>query len=146
MHALFRIRTLLPVFILVGLSLLAGCGPAEPPPVVSIEQACAPENDGKPASVIGYFQSDFMIFCTDTCTLDFADKPGGESPLSPYITVGTGANQMRELPDNFQASDFQVTAHDGTTVGLSDRVQISGTMTIAPSVCLMEVNQISAAP
>ena len=131
---------------IAGGVLLAGCAPAEPPPVVSIEQACAPENDGKSVSVAGYFQTDFMVFCTDSCTVGFAGNPGGESLLSPDVKVGTGNNQMRELPDNFQASDFQVTTQDGATLGLSDRVQLSGRMSIATNVCLMYVDQIRAAP
>jgi hypothetical protein len=139
-------RFLLPGTLFAGLALLAACSPAEPPPLVSIAEACTVENDGKPASVAGFFQTDFMVFCTDSCTVGFADTPDGESPLSPDIKIGTGANQMRELPDDFTAADFQVGAQDGTTLGLNDRVQISGRMSVAPNVCLMYVDQIRAAP
>ena len=126
---------------------LSACGSAGSPPApVSIAEACAPENDGQQASVSGYFQLDFMVFCTDSCTLGFAEAPGGESPLAPDVRVGSGRSQMRELPDDFQEADFQFTTQDGTELGLSDRVQISGKMSIAPNVCLMYVDQISAAP
>jgi hypothetical protein len=126
---------------------LSACGSAgSPPPSVSIAEACAPENDGQKATVSGYFQPDFMVFCTESCTLDFAESPGGESPLSPDVKIGSGRNQMRELPEDFQDADFQFTTQDGTVVGLSDQIQISGKMSIAPNVCLMYVDQIRTAP
>jgi hypothetical protein len=136
----------LAVTLVAGVGLLAGCGPAEPPPVMSIAEACAPENNDKAVSVVGYIQADFMVFCTDSCTLDFAETPDGDSPLSPYITVGTGANQMRELPDDFKPEDIQVSAQDGTVLSAGDRMQLSGTITVNESVCLMEVTQVNAAP
>jgi len=129
------------------LLLLSACGSAGSPPTpVSIAAACAPENDGQQASVNGYFQLDFMVFCTDSCTLGFAETPDGDSPLAPDVRVGSGRNQMRELPDDFMAADFQVTTQDGTKLGLGDRMQLSGKMSIAPDVCLMYVDQIRAAP
>ena len=126
--------------------LLVACAPAEPPPVVTIAEACAVENDGMPASVEGFFQVDFMVFCTDSCTVGFADTPGGESPLSPDIKIGTGANEIRELPDDFTEADFVVTTQDGKTVGLNDRVQLSGRMSVGTDVCLMYVDQVRSAP
>jgi hypothetical protein len=138
--------TLVALTLVAGAGLLAGCGPAEPPPVMSIAQACAPESNDKRAAVIGYIQADAMVFCTDSCTLDFAETPDGDSPLSPYIVVGDGSSQMRELPDNFQMSDLQITAQDGTVLTINDRMRLSGTMTVNESVCLMEVTQVDAAP
>lgn len=132
--------------VLVLLLTLSACGPGEPPPVVSIAEACSPENEGQPATVEGYFQLDFMVFCTDSCLLDFAETPEGESPLAPDIKVGSGRNQMQALPDDFQDTDFQITTDDGTVLGLSDPVQISGEMSIAEDVCLMYVNQVRPAP
>lgn len=131
---------------LAALLTLSACGSAGAPSPVSIAEACAPEQDGQRASVIGYFQTDFMVFCTESCTLEFAETPGGESPLSPDVKVGSGRNQMRELPDDFQESDFQFTAQDGTLLGLSDSVQLSGKMSIGTNVCLMYVDRISPAP
>lgn len=146
MNVFSRSRLLFGMFALLGLGLLAACSPAEPPSLVSAEKACALDNDGKPATVAGYFQTRSMVFCTDSCTLDFAETPDGEGPLSPDIKVGTGNNQMLELPDNFSDSDFQVTAADGTKLGLGDHVQISGRMSVGQDVCLMYVDQIRAAP
>ncbi len=145
---MLRIRLILSIAISAALLLLlSACGSAgEPPTPVAIAAACAPENDGQQASVNGYFQLDFMVFCTDSCTLGFADAPDGDSPLAPDVKVGSGRNQMRELPDDFMAADFQVTTQDGTKLGVGDRVQISGKMSIAPDVCLMYVDQIRAAP
>lgn len=140
-----RLRCSVLTVLLGAAVLLAGCAPAEPPPVVSVDQACTLNNDGEAASVVGYFQTDFMVFCTDSCTLGFSDTPDGQSALSPDVKVGSGNNQMRELPDNFQESDFQVTTQDGATLGLNDRVQLSGRMSIATDVCLMYVEQIRAA-
>ncbi|MCC6904503.1 MAG: hypothetical protein IT326_01590 [Anaerolineae bacterium] len=141
-----RPHLLFVTIMLAGLGVLTACSAAEPPPAVAIEDACAPENDGQQAAVTGYFQVDFMIFCTDSCTLDFAATPDGESPLAPDVTIGPGRSQMRDLPDDFTAADFQVRAQDGTVLGLNDRVQISGRMSIAPDVCLMYVDRIDAAP
>ena len=129
------------------LLILSACGSAgSPPPSVSIAEACAPENDGRKATVIGYFQPDFMVFCTESCTLGFAETPEGESPLSPDVKIGSGRNQMRELPDDFQEADFQFTTQDKTVLGMSDQVQLSGKMSIASNVCLMYVDQILPAP
>jgi hypothetical protein len=142
-----RIRWLFTAAGVAVLLLMSACGSAEPPPPpVSIAEACSPENDGRQATVNGYFQLDFMVFCTESCTLNFAETPDGESPLTPDIRIGSGRNRMRELPDDFQDSDFQITAQDGTTLGLSDHVQISGRMSVAQNVCLMYVDRISAAP
>ena len=49
---------------------MTACGSAGLPPV-SIAEACAPEKDGKKATVNGYFQTDFMVFCTESCTARF---------------------------------------------------------------------------
>jgi hypothetical protein len=125
---------------------VSACGSAEPPPAVSIAEACSADYDGQPATVNGFFQLDFMVFCTDSCLLDFAETPEGESPLAPDIKVGSGRNQMRALPEDFQDADFQITTDDGTVLGLGDPVQISGEMSIAENVCLMYVNRINAAP
>jgi hypothetical protein len=125
---------------------LSACGSANAPTPVTIAEACAPEKDGKQATVRGYFQLSSMVFCTDSCNLDFAEQPGGESPLAPDIKVGSGRNQMKTLPENFKDNDFQVTSQDGTVLGLKDAVQISGKMSIAPNVCLMYVDKIHPAP
>jgi hypothetical protein len=130
--------------VLLTLSACGSAGSSAPP--VSIAEACALENDGQKATVVGFFQTDFMVFCTESCTLDFAETPGGESPLKPDIKVGSGRNQMRALPEEFQEADFQFTAQNGTILGLSDPIQLSGKMSIAPNVCLMYVDQINPAP
>lgn len=140
-----RLHWLLMIAGVAALLTMSACGSAGSPPV-SIAEACAPEKDGKKATVNGYFQTDFMVFCTESCLLDFAETPGGESPLSPDVKVGSGRNQMRDLPDDFQEADFQFTTQDGTVLGLSDQVQLSGKMSVGSDVCLMYVDQIRAAP
>jgi hypothetical protein len=134
------------IVIMTALATLSACGTGTPPPAVSIQEACATEKDGQQASVIGYIQADFMVFCTESCTLNFTETPGGESPLSPDIKIGSGRNQMSELPDDFQEADFQFKSQDGTVLGLNDQVQLSGKMSIGPNVCLMYVDQIRPAP
>jgi hypothetical protein len=141
-----RNHWLLIVAVVAALAALSACGAGTPPAAVPIEEACAPEQDGQRASVIGYFQADFMVFCTESCTLKFAEAPGGESVLSPDVKVGSGKNQMSQLPDDFQEADFQFKSQDGTTLGLNDQVQLSGKMSIGPNVCLMYVDQIRPAP
>ena len=142
-----RVNLFLMIPVVAALMTISACGSAgSSPPPVSIAEACAPEMDGQQASVIGYFQTDFMVFCTESCTLGFAETPEGESPLSPDVKIGSGRNQMRELPDDFQDADFQITAQDKTILGLSDQVQLSGKMSIASNVCLMYVDQILPAP
>ncbi len=141
-----RIHWFLMVAVMAVLFTLSACGAGAPPAAVSIEEACAPEQDGQQASVIGFFQTDFMVFCTESCTLKFAETADGESPLSPDVKVGSGRNQMNELPDDFQEADFQFKSQDGTILGLNDQVQLSGKMSIGPNVCLMYVDQIRPAP
>lgn len=142
-----RFYWLLMIAGVAALLTMSACGSAgSPPPPISIDEACALDKDGQHASVTGYFQPSFMVFCTESCTLKFAETPGGESPLSPDVKVGSGKNQMRELPDDFTEADFHFTSQDGTELGLSDQVQITGKMSIASNVCLMYVDRILAAP
>lgn len=142
-----HIKIFLMIPVVAALLTMSACGSAgSSPPPVSIAEACAPEKDGQQATVTGYFQADFMVFCTESCTLGFAETPEGESPLSPDVKIGSGRNQMRELPDDFQEADFQFTTQDKTILSLSDQVQLSGKMSITSNVCLMYVDQILAAP
>lgn len=141
------LRFLLFVFVpLIVVLVLSSCGSAEPPPSIPITEACSPENDGQQATVTGYFRLDFMIFCTDSCTIHFVETPDSETYVSADVTVGAGKNHMRDLPDPFEDSDFEVTTNEGQTLGVGDRMQISGKMSVGQDVCLMYVDQINEAP
>lgn len=108
---------------------LAACS-GEPPVAVEYANLCQPENDKKTVAVDGYLSTGMMLsYATrggdKSANLQFSAAPEGEKFVLAEIPVGTGSNQMEELPRGFKKQDLKIKTDGGATVGTNDRVRLT---------------------
>lgn len=113
----------------VALALLTACG-SEPPTVgkaTPFAAVCEPTNDGQRVAVDGYlyFPSSFSQSQSVILRLHDSDAFDG-TPIGVQMPFGTGANQVKEVADQFSDEDLHVYLADGTTAGFRTKVTVSG--------------------
>ncbi|HTK37972.1 MAG TPA: hypothetical protein VL325_05725 [Pyrinomonadaceae bacterium] len=139
------------VFILAVIfvcSSFAGCSKTAVP--VDISKACAVENDGKYFVTSGFLDDKGSIFCSNIgggrldCSLDVIASPGGTRVFGAEIEQGSGASEIEELPSGYKKEDIKIHDNSGNVIKLSDKVNLTGKLSVAPdgSVCFMEVDKI----
>lgn len=128
--------------------LLVSCG--ESPESVAFSEICK-QTDGKLVQTEGYFTADTSVFCSNIgsndvrCGMGFAEAPGQKSGFTADVAQGTGNNQVAPIPDDFTPEAIVLHASDGGEVRLTDKVAISGKLSVAPNVCLVRVDTIAKA-
>lgn len=110
---------------------------------------CTPENDGKAASVSGYFYDDGHMFCSNTsgrmeCSVKFVARPGDEKGFSAEIEQGSYANDIEKVESSYKTSDIKIHDNTGAILSLADKVKITGKISTTPdnSVCFVTVRKI----
>jgi hypothetical protein len=78
------------------------------------------------------------------CGLDVIANPGGNRVFGADIEQGSSANEIEKLPSGYKKEDVKIHDNQGNVIKLSDKVNLTGQMSIAPdgSVCFMEVDKI----
>lgn len=114
---------------------------------VSFADACKPENKDKMISVDGYLGTSSVMFCNKRgiisyCGIDLYAKPGSGDSFTANVDVGTDANQMEQLPDQYKPEDLRIHTSDGKTVGFRDRVKVTGKISPGESSCYIDVSEI----
>ena len=128
--------------------LLVACGGT--PETVAFEQVCN-QTDGKLVQTEGYFTADRSVFCSNIgssdvrCGLGFATGPGEKAGFTADVAEGTGRNQVEPIPSDFTPEAIVFHAADGGEVRVSDKVVISGKLSVAPNVCFIRVDTITKA-
>lgn len=122
------------------------------PPAVAVEisRICAADNEKQYVATSGYLDDRGSIFCSNigggrmNCGLDVVANPGGTKAFSADIEEGSGADQIEKLPKGYKKEDIRVQDNGGKIIGLSDKVTLTGQMSITPdgSVCFMTVDKI----
>lgn len=119
-----------PALFLMLLVFVAGCStPPEPATPTTFPDLCTEQNVDKRVSIEGYFRLPSMFMVSDTALLDFFESPDGEGQtVDVSIEVGTGPNQMEDVPDDFSDDDLKVHTSDNQIVGHNDKVVVAGTV------------------
>lgn len=109
---------------------LAACGAAEPPTAGNLQthtSACDKSNDGKRIAVVGYlrfpdsFTGDTSVVLRLYEQLDFQDQPVGVQ-----IKIGTAANQVEQVSNQFTDEDLRVHIANGDLIPFGTKVKVSG--------------------
>lgn len=114
---------------------------------VAFADACKPENKDKVVSVDGYLGVSSIMFCKNRgvvryCGLNLYPKPGTGDGISANVDVGTEANQMEQLPEQYRPEDLKIHTADGKTLGFRDRVKITGKVNQGGTSCWIDVSEI----
>lgn len=143
------------IAIIIAVFTFTACG--EKPIAVEYANLCQPENDKKTISVNGYLNTGTMMSystsgSSKTASLNFSAEPKGEKFILATFPVGTGSNEMEELPRGFKKEDLKLKTNDGATVGMNDKVRLTGIATTksdalnaAVQPCYLKVTQIDKA-
>jgi hypothetical protein len=108
--------------------LIAGCASAPPPATLHThETACTEANNGQRVAVEGYPQLSGMTLVDDDFSVDLYEQPqqGGKS-ISVYFTVGTGANQAENLPEDYSDADLKIHTSDNQVVSVDKHIRVHG--------------------
>ncbi len=85
-----------------------------------------------------------QMYCGTSCPIRLQDPLGSGWILPMRIDVGTGENQMEELPDSFSDGDLRIRGADGRTVGVGGKVSVTGwTIPFTPGVLDSDVPKAS---
>ena len=128
--------------------LLAGC--KKDAVSVEISKVCVADNEKKYIVTSGFLDDRGSIFCSNIgggpvrCGLDVVANPGGTRVFSADIEEGSGSDEIEKLPSGYKSEDIKVHDNGGKVISLSDKVTLTGEMSITPdgSVCFMTVDKI----
>lgn len=136
------------VFVLLALSIfVTGC--KKEAIAIDASKVCAVENEKKYVVTSGFLDGSTAVYCSNTggrmdCSLDLVGSPGGKRIFGAEIEQGSGANEIEKLPSSYKNEDIKIHDNSGGLIDLSNKVTLTGPMSIAPdgSVCFMEVDKI----
>jgi hypothetical protein len=145
-HEIMKTIFLLLIFSVMVLS--AACKKDAVP--VELSKICSPDNEKKYMVTSGYLDDRGSIFCSNIgggrldCGMDVIANPGGIKVFGADIEQGTGADEIEKLPSGYKKEDIKIHDNGGNVINLSDKLTLTGQMSIAPdgSVCFMEVDKI----
>jgi hypothetical protein len=61
--------------------------------------------------------------------VDLFEQPeGGGNAISVYFTVGTGANQAEDLPEDYSDADLKIHTSANQVVSTDKRIRVHGTL------------------
>jgi hypothetical protein len=135
-------------FLLIALVFSSACTKEAVP--VDISSICAADNEKKYVSTSGYLDDRGSIFCSNigggrmNCGLNVVANPGGTKVFGADIEEGTGRDTIEKLESGYKREDIKIHDDKGAVISLSDKVKLTGEMSIAPdgSVCFMKVDKI----
>jgi hypothetical protein len=127
----------------------AACGTKMAVPV-ELSKVCSPDNEKKYVQTSGFLDDKGSIFCSNIggrrldCGLDVIASPGGNRVFGAQIEQGSSSSEIEKLPSGYKKEDIKIHDNSGNVIKLSDKVTLTGEMSIAPdgSVCFMEVDKI----
>ncbi len=146
-----RARTF--VFGLMPMLFLTSCAAPPPGTPVTHATACDPANHDQRVSIVGYPRLAHMTLVTDDFSVDLFEKPGGQGEaMTIYLTVGTGANQAEDLPDDYSDEDLRIHTSTNEVVSADMRIRVHGMLvrsepSVGEVVCFINaIDLIEAAP
>jgi len=114
-----------------------------------LSTVCSPANEKKYISTSGFLDDKGGVFCSNTggrmdCGFAVSAAAGGDRVFSADIEQGGRAGQVEKLPSGYKKEDIKIRDNGGNIIRLSEKVNLTGEMSIAPdgSVCFMKVDKI----
>jgi hypothetical protein len=139
------------LYIILLTTLASACGNE----VVQVHllDACSPANGGKDVTVSGYLddKGGAGVLCTNpgtadrlTCGYAVLTNPGGEKVFSAFVNQGMGKNQGEKPAAGYKKEDIKIRDDKGSVISLSDKVKLTGKMTVFAERrgCVMTVDKI----
>lgn len=140
-------RTISLVIVLISMSFLVGCSKDATP--VELSKVCAADNEKKYISTSGFLDDKGGVFCSSIggrmdCGFAVLPAPGGDKVFSADIEQGSGASEVEKLDRGYKKEDIKIHDNTGAILKPSDKVALTGQMSITPdgSVCFMKVDKI----
>ncbi|MBC7901017.1 MAG: hypothetical protein H7070_13305 [Saprospiraceae bacterium] len=135
-------------FLLIFTGILAGCNSKGEP--VEFTKACDQANEKKVIELTGFIRDKGGVFCSNIgggrleCGFTLTTQLGEETGVKAEIEQGTGANTVEKLPSGFKKEDIRIHDNNGDIIALSDKVKLTGKMSIGPNStpCFMQVTKI----
>jgi hypothetical protein len=136
------------LLILFVICLMAGCNTKGEP--VEFARVCDEANEKKVVEVSGFLVEKGGVFCSNIgggrleCGFTLTEKLGDEKGLKAEIAQGTSANSVEQLPKGYKKEDIKIRDNGGSIIAPSDKVKITGKMSIGPAgvPCFMQVDKI----
>ena len=136
------------ILLLIAIVFSSACAKDAVP--VDISGICAADNEKKYVSTSGYLDDRGSIFCSNigggrmNCGMDVVASPGGAKVFSADIEDGGSADEIEKLESGYKKEDIKIHDDKGAVISLSDKVKLTGQMSITPdgSVCFMTVDKI----
>lgn len=157
-HTLSRAATGCALWLL-ALTAAVGCTPKLGEEVPLQDFFTKAELDGKYVTTTGQVRLAAGIAQSTSCTrvscnidlwlVDWETRPRDErKSVAIEVDVGTGENEMAELPDSYSKADLKVKAMGGKVLAFGDKVKVSGNLHCKngsePSLpCKMRVDRIA---
>ena len=140
------------VLVLTAVALGSACAETKGVPV-EFASACSPENDKKVVEVTGFLEPRNFMYCSNRggrmeCGFDLKDTPGSKNIVRVDLEEGTSANMVEKLEKGFKTEDVKIHDKTGAVIALSDKVRVSGKITVVPpngnaeGVCFMQATKI----
>jgi hypothetical protein len=115
--------------------------------------ACSPTNIGKDVATSGYLddKGGSGLLCSNpgttdrpTCGYAVLTDPGGEKVFSAFIDQGIGKNRGEKPPAGYKKEDLKIRDDKGDLISLSNKVKLTGKMTVLAERggCYMAVDKI----
>ena len=144
-------RIICTVCILIMTFFLAACAKDAVP--VELSNVCAADNEKKYISTSGFLDDKGGVFCSSVggrldCGFSVMAAPGGDKVFSADIEQGSGSNEVEKMERSYKKEDIKIHDNTGAIIKLSDKVTLTGEMSIAPAapggvgVCFMKVDKI----
>ncbi len=134
--------------VLLASTMFSACSKTAIP--VEIGNICAVDNEKKYLSTVGFLDDRGSIFCSNIgggpvrCGVDVIAHAGGKKAFGADIEQGSSASEIEKLESGYKGSDIKVHDNSGAITKLTDKVKLTGQMSITPdgSVCFMTVDKI----
>lgn len=140
------------VFVLIIAVISIGCTVESGVPT-EFASACSAENDKKVIEVAGFLEPRKFMYCSNRsgrmeCGFDLKESLGSEKVVRVEIEQGDSANMASKLESGFKPEDVKIRDNAGSVISISEKVRVTGTMSIVPAVqgsdgvCFMQVSKI----
>lgn len=116
---------------ILAFTLMSACATApQPGTPVTHATACTEENNDQRIAIEGYprLTGMFTMVSDDLSFQLFEQAQGQGESISVRLIVGTGANQVEDLPDDYTDADLKIHTHDNQVVSTDDPIRVHGTL------------------
>jgi hypothetical protein len=132
-----------------ALLMLFGCAKREAVQI-DIKDICSPDNEKKYVTTSGFLDDKGGVFCSNigsgrmNCGFAVLANAGGDKVFSADIEQGSGSSEVEKMEKSYKKEDIKIHDDKGAVIALSDKVKLTGEMSITPdrSVCFMTVDKI----